>query len=127
MTQVPRFTAFAVVLAAATGAVASPTASTGRMSDAQFVAASRCLGLLQSKALATADAGTLASILKADGWGRPTLILDHADEARDDARRLGSHPGDEALTRLARERDGVCRTFLPAASVATTPNKTETP
>jgi uncharacterized protein YfiM (DUF2279 family) len=124
VSHVPRFTAFAVVLAAA---AASNAAAPERLSDAQFIAANRCLGLMQSKALATPDGRTLASIIKAQGWSRPAIILDQADEVRDDAQRLGNHPGDEARSRLVRERDGACQAYLPAASVATTPAKSATP
>jgi len=122
VSHVLRFTTFAVALAASSAAAAPD-----RMSDAQFIAANRCLGLMQSKALATPDALTLASLLKAEGGSRLGIVLEQADEARDDAERLASRAGDEARARLVRERDGPCQAYLPAASVATTPTRGATP
>src|SRR5579872_3474540 len=76
----------AAVLTAAPALAASST----RLSDVEFIEASRCLALMKSKTLGEADAATLQRRLGADAGGHPSFIYDKAEEARDDAARQAS-------------------------------------
>ncbi len=107
----------AALLLAPVAAVSAP------LSDAQFIEANRCLGLMTSKALATPDAAALKQRLAADATGRAGYISDKAQEARDDAARQAGHAGADERAKLTAERDGVCRTLLPAATVAGQPGQ----
>jgi hypothetical protein len=112
-------TGFAAVLALAAGAtsvVAAPT----RLSDVEFIAANRCLGLMSSKALATPDAEALRKLLKGQNGGRDAYIYEKADQAREDAQLDASRGGAERTARLVAERDGLCHAFLSSSSTATT-------
>lgn len=109
--------ALSLSLAASLAAVAAPE----RLTDGQYIAASRCLGILQSKSLGTPNAGVLAADLKTQSSGRPGYVLDKADEARGDTALAAGSAGSEERARLTAERDGVCQSFLPSASVAGSP------
>jgi hypothetical protein len=103
---------FTLAAAATSVTVAAPV----RLSDAQFIAASRCAGLLTSKALGTSDGGALTKFVKEQSWGRSGYIYDQADQARDQAQIDAGRSGAEEHARLIAERDGVCRTFLDTAT-----------
>ena len=103
----------ATACAAGAPALAAPTAY---LSDAQFVEASRCLGLMSSKSMgAAADAASMAQFLKTQNGGRVSFIYDRADQARDEARRQADRAGSDN-SRLVAERDGVCRSFIGSGS-----------
>jgi hypothetical protein len=106
--------AFAVVACAS---AATAFAQPAHLSDAQFIAANRCLGLMSSKTLGTPDAAALAKFLDND-FGRMPLAYDEANEARDDARRQANRSNADTNARLIAERDGVCRQFVGAAFTA---------
>ena len=100
--------AAAIGCAAATQALAAPT----RLTDVQYMQASRCLGLMTSKALATPDAGPLAKYLQSQDWARSDYIESKADEMRQEAQHEASSRDAGLLTRLTAERDGACHAFL---------------
>jgi hypothetical protein len=107
---------------AATAAVVCATAATAfaepaRLTDVQYIAANRCLGLMSSKALGTPDAATLAAYLRTQSDGRVSAVWDRADQARDEGRSDAGHGGASALSRLTTERDGVCHDFVADAQM----------
>jgi hypothetical protein len=106
-------------LIAATCAASAPAmaAQPAHLSDVQFVEANRCLGLMTSKSMGTADAAALAQFLKTQNGGRVSFIYDRADQARDDGRRAADRAGQDNA-RLVAERDGVCRSFVGSGSGA---------
>jgi hypothetical protein len=111
-------TGFAVAAGlAATAAVAAPP----HLSDAQFIAANRCLGLMSSKSLGVADAAALKQLLKDQDGGRGSYIDDKADEARQDAQRQASSGSEDMHAKLLAERDGLCRTFVNTATASQPP------
>jgi hypothetical protein len=103
----------AVACATATAVFAEPV----HLSDGQFIAANRCLGLMSSKTLATPDAATLATYLKTQESGRQGFVYDRADQARDGGRHDASRGGPENLMHLTAERDGVCHGFVSDAQM----------
>jgi hypothetical protein len=110
------FKAFAIVapLALSTAALAAPA----HMSDAQFIAASRCDGLMSSSALGRQDTHTIEARLKAESSARPSEVFDRADEARENALRDASHAGAYTKSQLIAERDGACRVLSGEATMS---------
>ena len=117
MRLVAPVTAGLMLAAAATVTAAAPT----RLSDVQFIAANRCLGLMTSKSLGTPDAAALRQLVKDQSWGRDSYVYDKADQARDEAQSDAGRGGVDLRTRLTAERDGVCHDFLDAARTAGAP------
>lgn len=109
------------VIAAACASAAVAVAAPARISDVQFIAANRCLGIESTKAFAAPDADALRQLVKSQQWGRDFYIYDKADEARDDGRREASRSGVETNIRLTSERDGVCRA-LASTTTASAPS-----
>jgi hypothetical protein len=105
-----------LVAAAACALAATAIAEPVHLTDVQFLAANRCLGLMSSKGLGTPDAATLGRYVKAQSTGRIGYVYDRADQARDDAQREGDRDSAATDPRLIAERDGVCRGFVGAAS-----------
>ena len=101
----------AVCAAAAPALAEQPT----RLSDAQFVEANRCLGLMTSKTLSTPDAAAMQQLVKSQVGGRMSFIYDKADQARDDAQRQANRAATDNSSLVA-ERDGVCRALIGSGS-----------
>lgn len=94
------------------------TAAPAQLSDVQFIAANRCLGLMSSKSLGTPDAATLKKLIDSQGGARSSYISDKAEEAREDAlREAGSGSGD-VRAKLIAERDGLCHAFVSDSTAA---------
>jgi hypothetical protein len=111
-----RTTAVAALIAAACAAAAPALADQpSHLSDAQFVEANRCLGLMTSKTLATPDAAAMQQLVKAQAGARIAFIYDRADQARDDAQRQADHAAADNASLVA-ERDGVCRSLIGSGS-----------
>jgi hypothetical protein len=109
-----------ITLAAAVScaAVAPVFAGTARLSDTQYIAASRCVGLQSSKALESADASALKQLVKQQSWGRSSMVYDMADEAQETGRRDASRGGAEANVGLVSERDGVCHSLVASQTAS---------
>jgi len=118
-----RFVTVTLAIAAACVSTAVAVAAPTRLSDVQFIAANRCLGIESAKALATPDADALRQLVKTQEWGRDAFIYDKADQVREDAQREASRSGAEGNLRLIAERDGVCRA-LASTTTASTPSAT---
>jgi hypothetical protein len=116
-----RFVTATIVIAAACASAAVAVAAPARLSDVQFIAANRCLGIESTKAFAAPDADSLRQLVKSQEWGRDAYIYDKADQAREDGQREASRSGAEGNIRLASERDGVCRA-LASTTTASTPS-----
>jgi len=97
---------------AALSAAAAPAFAAERWSDAEYLKASRCLGLAESANLGAVDATALAAEVKDQGRGRDPLLRDRSDVQRDDARRAGKTRSDVLRAKLLAERDGVCKAYL---------------
>jgi len=97
----------AASIATASTALAAPTT----MSDAQYVAAARCGGLIASPALGKGDSAAIDAMLASQGRSRSPAVADRADEARSDAMRQAGHSGVQGRAALIAERDGVCQAW----------------
>jgi hypothetical protein len=96
----------AVILATAATATAA-FAQSERLTDAQYIAAARCSGLMQG-----ADAGAINAKLKAQASSRVTVVLDRADAARKDgARKARKATGAGGKAEVAREISTNCAAF----------------
>jgi hypothetical protein len=107
--------AMGVAAMSATAAMAGPA----RLSDAQYIAAARCEGLMQSAALGRQDTGGLEKMLEAQSGGRESVVSYLADEAREQAQQAARHSGVYGKAALIAERDGAsCRALVGAPTVA---------
>jgi len=109
-------TAFAAAAASLSFTVAA--AAPAQLSDAQFIAANRCLGLTSAKSLASPDAAALKKLIDSQTSGRDSFIYDKADEARQDALRQANGGGPDAHAKLMAERDGVCHALVSDTTAA---------
>ncbi len=112
---------FSNLALAATMAVAATAAQAhaAHMTDAQYLAAARCEGLMSSSELGRQDDAALTRTLRSEAASRPAEIVDRADEARESALNAVRHAGVYGRAALASERDGACRAILGEPSVAT--------
>ncbi len=106
--------ALGVAALSATAAIAQPA----RLSDAQYIAAARCEGLMQSTALGRQDTSAVDKVLKAQSGARDYVVFDRADDAREAALQAARHSGVYGKAALVAERDGVCRALVGAPIVA---------
>lgn len=95
-------------------AAAGPT----RLNDVQFIAASRCLGIVSSKTLGTSDAAAFRAFVDQQSRARDIIAQDRADEAREDAMREANRATGEHKDRLVAERDGACQVYVAPTSQA---------
>jgi hypothetical protein len=65
-----RFITSTVLAAVACASAAAAFAEPAHLTDVQFVAANRCLGLMSSKTLGTPDAAALSRFLDVESTGR---------------------------------------------------------
>jgi hypothetical protein len=111
-----RFIVSAAIAAIACASAATAFAEPAHLSDVQYIAANRCLGLMSSKTLGTPDAASLSKYLDKESYGRVPFAYDEADQARDEALRQANRSNADTNARLIAERDGVCRQFVGAAA-----------
>ncbi len=95
----------------ATAATAASAQTTGRLSDAQFVHASRCKGLAKSEALGATDAAGLDATIKANRRGRADFVIDKAINAQNEAQSEAKRADDARKAELIAERNGACQAF----------------
>jgi len=107
--------------ALATSAVVAQAAPS-RLNDVQYIAANRCLALMESKALGPTDDFALKALIKAQGGGRIAAVWDMADQAKEDAASLASRARGDVRTHLIAERDGACQALLPATQTTAAPS-----
>ena len=102
-----------VTLAAAAAAAAALMAAgsalaAGKVTDVDFIKASRCRGIATSS---TADTADLDAWLKAARRTRTTSVMDRAAVAEDAGRREAKTTNAERKARLATELNGPCQAF----------------
>jgi hypothetical protein len=101
-----------LIAAASLTAVAAPALAAERVTDAQFIQASRCLGLTEAKALGEADPAALKQFIKDQRTGRHVFTSDRADAARSDAKRAASKADETTRATLVQERDVTCKDLI---------------
>ena len=102
----------AIAATALTASVAPAFAADARWTDAQYLRASRCVGLAQSEALGAVDASALVTALKAQARGRESSIADRGVSLRADALRQGQTKDEARKASLLAERADACKTYL---------------
>jgi hypothetical protein len=107
---------FAIALTAAAIFVTGTASAGERVTDAQYLKASRCKGLATSMS-GVVDAGQIDAYLKSVKGARSPILMDRADAEFDRAKREGRVGGQKE--RLTAELTGACSAFLgDPASVA---------
>jgi hypothetical protein len=114
-----RFFTAALTIAAVCASAAAASAAPARISDVQYIAANRCLGIESAKNLGATDVDALRQLVKSQDWGREGFVQDKADQAREDGQREASRSGAENNLRLTGERDGVCRALASTTTAST--------
>ncbi|HVN01827.1 MAG TPA: hypothetical protein VMT68_16625 [Caulobacteraceae bacterium] len=114
-----RFYTAAFTVAAFCAAAATAVAAPARLSDAQYIALNRCLGIESSKSLGTAHEAAFRQLVKTQDWARQSYIEEKADEARQTAADESANSSAALNAKLVAERDGVCRSFLETTTAST--------
>ena len=107
-----------LIIAPLVMATAAAAAAPDHFTDAQYIAAARCQGLMSSAALGREDMSQVDAVMKAQSKARSPDVFDRADEARDNAQRAASHAGAYSKASLIAERDGSCRAILGGGAVS---------
>jgi hypothetical protein len=115
-------TALVAAVLAATGLAAQVQAAPQRLTDVQYIAANRCLGLMESKALGPTDNYAMKQLIKVQGTGREAAVWDMADQAHDNALSSANRADNYSKTRLTAERDGACEALLPPTQTTAAPS-----
>lgn len=104
---IARFACAALALAVATPVLASP-----RLTDGQFVQASRCQALAKASSLGAGDAAGFSALIKAQRQGRADHIIDKASDAVSTASGQARRADEAVKAELIAERDGPCQALL---------------
>lgn len=102
-----RFACLALTLAVATPALAAP-----RLTDSQFVQASRCLALAKAPRLGAGDTTAFSTLIKAQRQARADYTVEKASAASSAASAQARRADDAAKADLIAERDGSCQALL---------------
>lgn len=100
-----------ITLSLAAASLAGAAMAADRLTDAEYLKAARCAGLMKSANLGQPDGAAIDAFLKDQQRRRPTAILDMADRDRKDARFEANRASGDAKTRLQAEREGPCKAF----------------
>jgi len=101
-------------------------AAPSRLNDVQYIAANRCIALMESKSLGPTDAYALKALVKAQSAGRVSDVWDRAEQAKEDAASLADRASGDLKTHLIAERDGVCESLAPATQTTAAPSASHT-
>lgn len=101
-------TAIALTCAVATTA----SARANHLTDVEYLQAARCSGLAASEALGAMDTASIEALLKAESRGRVGFIVDKAEQARSDAKRVANRAKAERKAGLLAERAGACARYF---------------
>ena len=104
---IARFTCAALAIA-----VATPVLAASRLTDSQFVQASRCQALAKASSLGAADAAGFEALVKAQRQARADHIVDKASDAASTANSQAKRADGAIRADLVAERDGPCQALL---------------
>lgn len=102
-----RYVGVALALVAASPALAAP-----RLTDSQFVQASRCRALAKAPSLGVGDVAAFDALIKAQRQGRADYIIDKASDAVSTAGGQARRADEAVKADLIAERDGPCQALL---------------
>lgn len=104
----------AIISAIALSSICAGAASANeRISDAQYIALSRCVGIAQAL---DQDGDAWAQRQREARAGRSVLVQDRADAEENQARRSARRADDRRQAELAEELQGRCASLAPRAS-----------
>ena len=112
----------AVVAAVLAAPAFAASAAPDPISDEQFIAANRCLALMDSKALGPVNDYAMKALIKAQTHGRDAMVWDLGDRAYDDAADAANRASGHAKSILIVERDGRCMALLPPTQTTAAPS-----
>lgn len=118
-----RTAALAIAAAATLAAWGAPASA--RISDVDYIQASRCHAMAQAKG--GADAEALGSVTKAEGRGRHATVRRMADDAASKAAREARSDSAEKQSKVDAELGGVCQVFLGDRTTGTASKASATP
>ena len=95
-------------------ACATAASATDRVSDLDYLKASRCKAL--AAGLGSGDTSSLDALVKAQARGRSDVILQKADDEASRAKREAGRP--ELKERLSAELSGPCMAYMGGAKEA---------
>lgn len=101
------------VIALAIASVAAPAFAASKMTDVDYLRASRCKGLATSIE-GVVDPAALTSLLKAERGARATYVVDRGEEEFNKARKEGKSA--DRRERLTAELTGACQAYLGGAT-----------
>ena len=93
-------------------AVSTPVLAAPRLTDSQFVQASRCQALAKTSSLGSSDSAALSALIKAQRQGRADYIIEKASDAASLANGKARRADDATKADLIAERDGPCQALL---------------
>lgn len=103
----------AMTVIALTCAVATTaSARANHLTDVEYLQAARCSGLAASEALGAVDTASIDAMLKTESRGRVGFIVDKADQAKSDAKRIASRAKAERKAGLQAELSGACARYF---------------
>ena len=104
---------FAMTVIALTCAVATTaSARANHLTDVEYLQAARCSGLAASEALGAMDTSSIDALLKAESRGRVGFIVDKAEQAKADAKRVANRAKAERKAGLLAERTNTCARYF---------------
>ncbi|HXV01673.1 MAG TPA: hypothetical protein VG166_14360 [Caulobacteraceae bacterium] len=100
-----------ILIVAALVSTSAALAAPSHLTDSQYIAAARCQGLFDSRALGSSDASVIDKVVKDEGATRTPDVFLRADDARSNAGREARNASPTSRSALAAERDGACQAY----------------
>jgi hypothetical protein len=104
-----------IIVIASLAASSAVFAAPSRLTDSQFLEATRCRVLIASPALGAGDTKPIDATVQAEGRGRIAEVEDRADSVRDATLASVRHADSDGKAKLMAERNGVCQVLAGAA------------
>jgi len=118
----------AMILGASVLAASTSPAQSLRVNDIHFVQAAACQGLFTSPDLPPIDPTAINRFMDLESAGRPALILDRAETARQNARREAATASPDKRANLIAQRDAIsCRRYVEMGAHAPSGRLSDTP
>ena len=116
------------ILGASVLAASTAPAQSLRVNDIHFVQAAACQGLITSPDLPPLDPTAINRFMDLESAGRPALILDRAENARQNARREAATASPDKRAYLIAQRDAIsCRRYVEMGAHARASRLSDTP
>lgn len=115
----------ALAIAAAATVAAWGTAASARITDVDFIQASRCHAIASAKG--ASDAEALKTVTKTEGRGRHATVKRMADDAASRAARDARSDSAQKQAKIDAELGGVCQVFLGDRTTGTAAKSVATP